>query len=63
MCRGDEIKIKKKMNESSADQIKVNSHKGYIKIYIISLKVLRVKKQNKNKIKNRNFIFLEGLKS
>ena len=35
-----------------------------LKMYIFfSLKVLRVEKQNKNKIQNGNFIFLEGLKS
>ena len=47
------------MKKSSVDQIK-GIHR---QTYIFSLKVLRVKDENKNKIQNDTFIFLEELKS
>ena len=65
MGQQDEIKMKQKDEEnfspSNKSQFSFKMQVEYI--YIVSLKVLRVKKQNKDKIQKGNFIFLQGLNS
>ena len=57
MSLEDKIKIRWKDEEKKI--LFENAHGKYN----FSLKVFRVEKQNIDKIKNGNFVFLEGLKS